>query len=93
MWSGDLAALFGSATFDVAIDFNGYAPFWANLLARSCAPLKAIWMHNDLAADANGTVNGRQPLKATLESLFSYYDRSTCWSGSPTPWPMSTACA
>jgi CDP-glycerol glycerophosphotransferase (TagB/SpsB family) len=75
MWSREWRRLFGDATFDIAIDFSGYAPFWANILARSGAPLKAVWMHNDLLADANRTVSGRQPLKTLLESLFSYYDR------------------
>lgn len=74
MWSGEWRRLFGNATFDIVIDFNGYSPFWANILARSGAPLKAVWMHNDLVADANRTVNGRQPLKSLLESLFSFYD-------------------
>jgi glycosyltransferase involved in cell wall biosynthesis len=75
MWSREWRRLFGDATFDVVIDFSGYAPFWANILARSGAPLKAVWMHNDLVADANRTVNGRQPLKTLLESLFTFYDR------------------
>ncbi|MGY2746013.1 CDP-glycerol glycerophosphotransferase family protein [Arthrobacter sp. UYCu723] len=42
--------IFGVASFDSLIEFDGYAPFWTGLIANgSPSGHKSIYMHNDMA--------------------------------------------
>ncbi|MDN5789283.1 MAG: CDP-glycerol glycerophosphotransferase family protein [Micrococcales bacterium] len=65
----------GSATFDHVIDFSGYSPLWAFLVANAPAGVRSIWMHNDLLADQLREVDGRRPHEANLRGVFSSYRR------------------
>lgn len=64
---------FGDAKFDHIIDFSGYTSFWGTLFLHGPAKSRAIWMHNDLAADAHRSIAGNMPLKSGLFSTFSLY--------------------
>ncbi len=64
--------LFGRLRFDHVVNFEGYSPFWAMLL--SSAPCRrAIWLHNEMWADAHKSVGGEQPNRDRLLSVFSTY--------------------
>ena len=65
--------IFGDADFDYVIDFSGYGPFWAFILLNSGPARRAIWLHNDMVADSQRTVNGVQNLVKKLPSTFSTY--------------------
>jgi CDP-glycerol glycerophosphotransferase (TagB/SpsB family)/glycosyltransferase involved in cell wall biosynthesis len=65
---------FGDSEFDVVLAFDGYQVFWAQLLLATGASRKAIWAHNDLRQDAERTIDGHQPHRQNLYSLFSLYD-------------------
>lgn len=66
--------IFGAADFDHVIDFSGYSPFWAFLMACRPARTRAIWQHNDLKADQMRLVDGRRPHERNLGSVFSSYN-------------------
>lgn len=63
----------GQARFDSVVDFIGYGPFWDLLLLQGPPAHRAVWLHNDMVADANRQVGGRHPLRRSLEAVFSTY--------------------
>jgi glycosyltransferase involved in cell wall biosynthesis len=63
----------GGARFDVVVDFSGYSGFWTMLLARVPCGSRAVWMHNDLAADQRKRVGRSRPHGRTLATVFSTY--------------------
>jgi glycosyltransferase involved in cell wall biosynthesis len=73
LWDGEWARVFGSAAFDWVADFSGYSPIWTNLLLHSPYAPRAIWLHNEMAADRERTVAGKQPLRRNLSLVFSLY--------------------
>lgn len=73
LWQAEVERCFGGARFDRAIDFSGYAQFWAQLVLAAPADKRAIWLHNDLAAEANRPVNGRTPMKRSLGAVARLY--------------------
>lgn len=75
VWQGEWQRCFGSARFDVVVDFSGYAPFWAQLMLASPPARRVMWLHNDLARDAERTVHGRARLRAGLREVFGLYER------------------
>lgn len=62
-----------SSVFKVAIDFSGYSFFWGKFIAAVNSNKKVVFQHNDLLSDSRRTVNGKQPHKTNLKSLFSIY--------------------
>lgn len=66
---------YGEAQFDAIVDFSGYSPAWAGLLAGGPPSRRAIWQHNDLAAEVGKTVSGRQPHVKSLPQVFALYSR------------------
>ena len=69
---------FGNSRFDHIVDFSGYSPLWMRILLQGKAKTHSIWLHNDLRADADRTVNGRTPHHDNLYvsfSLYKYIDR------------------
>lgn len=64
---------FGSAQFDRIADFSGYGAMWGLILLAGPAPLHGTWLHNDMLADADRTVEGRRPLHKRLYAEFSLY--------------------
>ncbi|MGP9527834.1 CDP-glycerol glycerophosphotransferase family protein [Glutamicibacter sp. AOP5-A2-18] len=73
LWKSEWRRCFGDAKFDHIIDFSGYTSFWGTLFLHGPAKSRAIWMHNDLAADAHRSIAGNMPLKSGLFSTFSLY--------------------
>lgn len=73
LWHDEWVRIFGSAKFDWVADFSGYSPFWAHLMLHSPRAVRAIWLHNEMAADRERTVAGRQPFRHSLGRVFSMY--------------------
>lgn len=66
--------LAGDARFDSVVEFCGYSPIMAMVLPKLNTKKTAIWMHNDLIADANRKVNHKKPLKKKMAMIFNLYD-------------------
>lgn len=66
--------LAGDAKFDSVVEFCGYSPIMAMVLPKLNTKKTAIWMHNDLIADANRKVNHKKPLKRKMAMIFNLYD-------------------
>ncbi|WP_372699787.1 CDP-glycerol glycerophosphotransferase family protein [Arthrobacter sp. JSM 101049] len=73
VWDREWHRCFGDAEFDYIVDFSGYGPFWDYILLRGRAKQHTIWLHNDLAADAEREVAGQKALKKHLTGVFSTY--------------------
>lgn len=65
----------GTARFDHIIDFSGYSPLWSFMLSVAPAGTRSIWLHNDLAADQQREVDGRNPHGHNLAGVFTSYRR------------------
>lgn len=65
--------LFGTSSFDYAIDFSGYSFFWSKYILATNAKKKYCYQHNDLLSDSERLVNGKRPHRTNLRSLFSVY--------------------
>lgn len=63
--------LLGDSSFDVAIDFSGYARFWSMLIANAPAARKVIYQHNDLLSEAKH----RFDLLHGIFDVYKWYDR------------------
>lgn len=61
----------GGARFDVAIEFGGYSPYWAALIACSNAARKVCYQHSHLWAEFTNTDVSRN--RSTLNSVFRIY--------------------
>jgi glycosyltransferase involved in cell wall biosynthesis len=73
LWRSEWERCFGDAHFESLVDFSGYSPFWAMLMLHGRGDTRSMWLHNDMWADAQRTVGGRQPLRRNLFSLFTLY--------------------
>lgn len=73
LWRDEWTRIFGSAKFDWVADFSGYSPFWAHLMLHSPRAVRAIWLHNEMAADRVRTVNGKQAFRRSLGRVFAMY--------------------
>ena len=73
MWDDEWARCFGLSTFDYVVDFSGYGPFWATLMLHAPGAEHSIWLHNDLAADAQRMTLKRQHQLRDLKGIFSLY--------------------
>lgn len=62
---------FGPEEFDVAIDFSGYSPFWAAVIAAANARKCTIYQHNHLWAEANNPHPDRD--QTQLKGVFRCY--------------------
>jgi CDP-glycerol glycerophosphotransferase len=74
LFAAEKRRCFGDSEFDVVLAFDGYQVFWAQLLLATGAARKLIWAHNDLRQDAERTIDGHQPHRKNLYSLFTLYD-------------------
>mgnify|MGYP001091629837 CR=1 FL=1 len=74
-YENEVQRLFGKCEFDYAIDFSGYSYFWSKYLLTLSAKKKMCYMHSDMLADSERTVNGRRPHRQNLRGLFSVYHR------------------
>src|SRR5699024_9920427 len=66
---------FGLSRFDYAIDFSGYSPFWPSVLLQGDVDKRAMWMHNDMAAEAGRGAHGDQFKHRGLPAVFTLYHR------------------
>lgn len=73
LWRDEWTRIFGSAKYDWVADFSGYSPFWAHLLLHSPRATRAIWLHNEMAADRDRTVHGKQAFRRSLGRVFAMY--------------------
>lgn len=73
LWRDEWTRVFGTARFDWVADFSGYSPFWAHLMLHSPRAVRAIWLHNEMAADRERTVAGKQPFRRSLGRVFAMY--------------------
>lgn len=64
--------LFGFMDIDIAVDFNGYVPFWSCLLA-SFDGSKIILQHEDMHKEYNKVVSGKKVNKERLQVIFNTY--------------------
>ncbi|MGN8024597.1 CDP-glycerol glycerophosphotransferase family protein [Microbacterium sp. 22242] len=79
LWRAEWTRVFGDARFDWVADFSGYGPLWTSLLLHAPAAAdgrpvtRAVWMHNEMAADRERTVNGKARMKRNLGAVFAMY--------------------
>ena len=84
LWHDEWIRCFGDIEFDDVIDFSGYSPFWATLLAHSPEARRSIWLHNDMAAEVHREVGGVQRMRRSLPAVFALY-REYDWLVSVAP--------
>jgi CDP-glycerol glycerophosphotransferase len=67
--------VFGQMSFDVAIDYSGYSPWWAYLMSKVDAKRRAIYQHNDLHAEAynEDTKRDQRQLRGVFQT-YKIYD-------------------
>lgn len=75
LWSGEWRRVLGDARFDSVVDFSGYSRPWTQLILHSPPAHRAIWLHNDMAAEVNRTVGGERRMRHSLPAVFALYDR------------------
>ncbi|GAA4362652.1 glycosyltransferase [Paeniglutamicibacter cryotolerans] len=75
IWKDEWNRCFGDAEFDYIADFCGYSPFWDYLFLQGKAKRHSVWLHNDLAADADREVEGQKTLKSGLRAVFTTYEK------------------
>ncbi|TFC10422.1 glycosyltransferase [Cryobacterium algoritolerans] len=73
LWDDEWTRCFGSSRFDFAIDFSGYGQLWATLMLHAPGAERSIWLHNDMAADAQRNVHGKRRQFRSLTGVFSLY--------------------
>ncbi|MEO6944277.1 MAG: glycosyltransferase, partial [Lacisediminihabitans sp.] len=72
-WDDEWRRCFGQSHFDEVVDFSGYSPFWARLLLHSPDARRAIWLHNDMLAEADRVIRGRKRMRQGLRAVFALY--------------------
>ncbi len=68
---------FGNAEFDYIVDFSGYSSVNTPMFLCGKAKKRSIWLHNDIKADMNRTVEGEKTMWRSLFfniSLYPKYD-------------------
>ncbi len=74
MYRRELERIIGNTTYDIGIDFSGYSPFWAALIAFGNFKKKSIYLHNDMGQEMNKKVNNKYPHRQNLKVIFSLYN-------------------
>lgn len=75
IWEDEWHRCLGDTRFDAVVDFSGYGRFWAQLILHSPPARRAIWLHNDMAAEVHRPVNGRRRMRRSLPAVFALYPR------------------
>ena len=73
LWSSEWRRVLGDARFDTVVDFSGYSRPWTQLILHSPPARRAIWLHNDMAAEVNREVDGRRRMRHSLPAVFALY--------------------
>lgn len=63
--------LFGSATWDIGVNFEGYVPFWASFFSNVELPQKVIYLHNEMYEE----MRVRFPYLRNVIGQYENYDR------------------
>ncbi|MGG0658305.1 CDP-glycerol glycerophosphotransferase family protein [Rummeliibacillus pycnus] len=71
----EIRRLTGGVHFDYAIDFSGYSFYWSKLVLATNSKRKICFLHSDMKADRNRTVNGVRPHYQNLLTMFSIYSK------------------
>lgn len=67
--------IFGIQTYDVAIDFSGYGPFWTQVISKVSADRHLIYQHNDMYREAYNPNAARSfPDLPAVFSLYKLFD-------------------
>lgn len=74
MYRRELERIIGNTPYDIGIDFSGYSPFWASLIAFGDFKKKSIYLHNDMGQEMNKKVNNKYPHRQNLKVIFSLYN-------------------
>ncbi len=74
-WQRQWRSVFGFASFDHVVDFDGYGPYWANLMLSGSAETHSIWLHNEMSAEQHRLIGGRERLRRSLGAVFALYPR------------------
>ncbi|MEO7122377.1 MAG: glycosyltransferase [Lacisediminihabitans sp.] len=72
-WDAEWRRCFGQSHFDSVVDFSGYSPFWARLLLHAPQARRAIWLHNDMLAEADRVIRGKKRMRRGLLAVFALY--------------------
>lgn len=64
---------FGDVVFDYIVNYSGYSGFWANMYRTNAHAKYFIWMHNDMKAEIQKIVNGKQVHGKSLPTMFKHY--------------------
>ncbi len=75
LWSSEWRRVLGDARFDAVVDFSGYSRPWTQLILHSPPARRAIWLHNDMAAEVDREVDGRRRMRHSLPAVFALYRR------------------
>ena len=75
LWSSEWRRVLGDTRFDTVVDFSGYSRPWTQLVLHSPPARRAIWLHNDMAAEVNREVDGRRRMRHSLPAVFGLYRR------------------
>lgn len=73
LWASEWLRCLGSSSFDHAVDFSGYSPFWGELYRHGKVMTRTIWLHNDLAADSERVIHEHKPHHRNLQAVFKSY--------------------
>ncbi len=71
IYTREARRIMGDKSFDVAIEFGGYAPYWAGVIACSNARRKVCYQHNHLWAEYENPSSSRNQMQ--LLSVFQLY--------------------
>ena len=73
LWDDEWMRCLGDSRFDLVADFSGYSSFWATLLLHAPGAKRAIWLHNDMAAETHRVIRGRKRMLHSLPAVFDLY--------------------
>lgn len=74
MYKREIERIFGLTEFDIGIDFSGYSPFWATIIAFGNFKKKSIFLHSDMGKEINKKVLNKYPHRRNLKVVFSLYN-------------------
>ena len=74
MYTHEMNRLIGLSKFDIGIDFSGYSPFWASLIAFGDFKKRSIYLHSDMSEEVVKKVNGKYPHRRNLNVVFHLYN-------------------
>ena len=73
MFMREVRRVFGDQSYDIAINFSGYDPFWALITCHVSANRRLIYQHNDMYLEAHNPDSTRS--FPELPAVFALYDR------------------